>query len=86
MYRAIFSRRAEKVFLDLPDKDALRVKEAIEQLQRDPRGQHTIKLEQAPVAQYRRRVGNFRILFDLDDNNQIVQVLDIRKRDEKTYR
>jgi mRNA interferase RelE/StbE len=86
MHRAICSRRAEKAFLDLPDNDARRVKEAIEHLEREPRGQHTIKLEHAPVAQYRSRVGNFRILFDLDDTNQILQILDIRKQDEQTYR
>ena len=86
MYRAIFSRRAEKAYLDLPDKDARRIKEAIEQWESDPRGQHTITLEQAPVAQYRRKVNNFRILFDLDDKSQIIQILDFRERDEPAYR
>jgi mRNA interferase RelE/StbE len=86
MYRAILSRKAEKAFLTLPTRDAQRVKEAIEDLARDPRGYQTIKLDHAPVAQYRRRVGNFRILFDIDDINQILEVLDIRKRDDQTYR
>jgi mRNA interferase RelE/StbE len=86
MYRAIFSRGAEKAFLAIPTRDALRVKEAIEDLSRDPRGYQTIKLDHAPVAQYRRRVGNYRILFDIDDANQILEVLDLRKRDEQTYK
>ncbi|TAK27210.1 MAG: type II toxin-antitoxin system RelE/ParE family toxin [Chloroflexota bacterium] len=85
-YRAVLSRRAEKAFLDLPIEQAKRVKEAIRGLELEPRGQATIKLDYAPVAQYRCRVGNLRILFDIDDGDRIVEILDIRKRDEQTYR
>ncbi|HLZ09395.1 MAG TPA: type II toxin-antitoxin system RelE/ParE family toxin [Chloroflexota bacterium] len=86
MYRAIFSRRAEKAFLALPARDAQRIKEVIGDLTIDPRGYQTIKLDHAPVAQYRRRVGNYRILFDINDASQTLEVLDIRNRDEQTYR
>jgi mRNA interferase RelE/StbE len=86
MYRAVFSRRAQRAFLALPTAQARRVKEAIEQLMREPRGPGTIKLEGAPVAQYRRRVGNWRILFDVNDQDQVVEIVDVRKRDERTYR
>ena len=86
MYRAVFSRRAERAFLDLPMEQARRVKEAIQRLEQEPRGPNTIKLDHAPIAEYRCRVGNLRILFDIDDANKIVAVLDIRKRDEQTYR
>lgn len=51
-----------------------------------PRGHGAIKLDHAPVAQYRRRVGTLRILFDVDDGNRVVEILDIRQRDERTYR
>lgn len=86
MYQAIFSRRAQKALLDLPSNQAQRVKEAIDRLRENPHIPGTIKLENAPVAQYRHRVGDLRILFDIDDANQVVEVLDIRKRDERTYR
>ncbi|MBI4758362.1 MAG: type II toxin-antitoxin system RelE/ParE family toxin [Chloroflexi bacterium] len=86
MYRAIFSRRAEKAFLGLPNNQAQRLKEVIEKLMKEPRTHGTIKLENAPVAQYRYRVGDLRILFDIDDKNQVIEILDIRKRDERTYR
>ncbi|MBI4330362.1 MAG: type II toxin-antitoxin system RelE/ParE family toxin [Chloroflexi bacterium] len=86
MYRVIFSRRAEKAFLSLPDKEAGRVKESLEKLKEDPTGHGTTKLENAPVASDRHRVGDLRILFDLDNENQVVEVLDIRKRDEHTYK
>ncbi len=37
------------------------------------------------TAQYRTRVRNFRILYDVDDKNRIVWILDLRKRNERTY-
>jgi mRNA interferase RelE/StbE len=84
MYQAIFSRRAEKAFLDLPTKEAQRVKQAVEKLEQNPRTYGTIKLENAPVASYRYRVGNYRLLFDIDDEAKLIEILDIRKRDERT--
>ena len=86
MYQAIFSRRAEKPFLDLPTKEAQRVKQAIEKLEQDPRIYGTLKLENVPVASYRYRVGNNRILFDIDDEAKVIEILDVRKRDERTYK
>jgi mRNA interferase RelE/StbE len=86
MYQAIFSRRAQRAFLDLPKRQAQRVKAAIEKLAAEPRSPGTIKLTNAPVAEYRYRVGNLRILFDVDDANKVIEILDIRKRNERTYR
>lgn len=86
MYRAVFSRRAERAFLELPIGLARRVRQAIDILIEDPRAHGTTKLESAPVAQYRCRVGDYRILFDIDDDHQVLEVVDIRKRDEQTYR
>ena len=85
MYEAVFSRRARKAFLDLPKVQARRVKDAVGNLTKDPRSHGTIKLQYAPVAQYRRRVGGLRILFDVDDERRVIDILDIRKRDEGTY-
>lgn len=86
MYRAIFSSRAQKGLLDLPDIHARRIKHAIEKLMQEPRTHGTIKLDNAPAGEYRYRVGALRILFDIDDKNEIIEILDIRKRNERTYR
>lgn len=37
------------------------------------------------VAQYRLRVGNYRVLYDVDDKRKTVWILALRKRNEKTY-
>ena len=86
MYKAIFSRRAQKAFLDLPDKEARKIKESIEKLRQNPGIHGTIKLENVPVASYRYRAGNYRILFDVNDDAKMVEILDIKKRDDRTYR
>lgn len=38
------------------------------------------------VAQYRLRVGNYRILYDVDDTHKIVWLFALRKRNERTYK
>lgn len=34
---------------------------------------------------YRMRVGRYRVLFDYDDEIEIVAIQEVRKRDERTY-
>jgi len=86
MYRAMFSSRAEKAFMSLSDREARKVKEVIQKLVDNPRTRGTMKLENAPVARYRYRIGDYRVLFDIDDEAKVIDILDIRKRDERTYR
>lgn len=38
------------------------------------------------ASQYRLRVGNYRILYDIDDKTKKVWLLAVRKRSEKTYK
>lgn len=38
------------------------------------------------TSQYRLRIGQYRILYDIDDENKIVWLLTIRKRRESTYK
>lgn len=38
------------------------------------------------TAQYRLRVGNYRVLYDVDTEKGIVWILHLRKRDDRTYR
>ena len=37
------------------------------------------------TAQYRLRVGDYRVLYDVDDKKRIVWILALRKRNERTY-
>jgi len=86
LYRVVLSRRAEKALQGVSPLHARRVREALESLRDNPRSHGTVKLEMVPVAQYRRRVGDYRILFDIDERAGTVMVLDIRRRSERTYK
>ncbi|MBL7150515.1 type II toxin-antitoxin system RelE/ParE family toxin [Candidatus Microgenomates bacterium] len=85
MYQAILASKAQKSLKKFPKKDLKRIKKAIFQLENNPRRFGTIKLKHAPVASCRFRVGDYRILFDIDDKDKIIAVLDVRRRGEKTY-
>lgn len=66
------------------------IMKAVENLGANPRPFGEPKLKPPLIvyqftAQYRVRVRDFRILYDVDDKHRIVWVLDLRKRNERTY-
>lgn len=85
MYTAIFTKRAEKSFKNIPRIYQKKLKEVIIKLEESPLLPGTIKLLNYPVAQYRKRVGDYRILFDIDDNQKVIIIADIRRRTSTTY-
>ncbi len=86
MYEILFSLRAVKSLKKIPKHYQVKIKDKIEELYISARLPGTIKLVDYPVAQFRHRVSNYRILFDIDKIEKVIEILDIRKRDEKTYR
>lgn len=87
MYSVFYSRQAEKSFLKLPDKKTkLRIKKAIDSLSKKPVKPGVVKLQTVVIAPYRLRIGNYRILFDINRQQKQVLIFDIRRRDERTYR
>jgi len=71
---------AERDLKKLPPEDARRVGKRLKELKHDPRPSGTKKLRDSPF--YRVRVGGYRIIYDvLDDENRVV-ILRIRHRRE----
>lgn len=68
--------------------------DAVEKLANNPRpyGKKPFKKLKPPVqlyqltAQYRMRIEDYRVLYDIDDKRKIVWILALRKRGEKTYK
>lgn len=90
---AVVEKSFEKELSRLDRGALLRIKEAISSLGYDPRPKgKKIKALRPPVrvfaflAQYRIRVGDHRILYDVDDERRRVVLLALRRRSEKTYR
>lgn len=71
-----------------------KIMQAVEGLKNNPRpyGGTTFKKISPPiqfyqfVAQYRLRIGDYRVLYDIDDTRKIVWILALRLRSEKTYK
>ena len=66
----------------------------VEKLADNPRpyGEKPFKKLKLPIqfyqyaAQYRIRIGDYRVLYDVDDEKKTVWVLSLKRRSEKTYR
>ncbi len=71
-YAVRIKRSAEKEMDRLPDRTFERVAQAILKLERDPRPPGSKKLRGAP--DHRLRVGQYRILYSVDDRERVVVV------------
>ena len=81
MYETLLERRAEKDLRRLAAEVFQRVIAAIEALAHDPRPEGCKKLKGAG-DDWRIRVGDYRVLYDIDDGNQVIRIMRIRHRRE----
>ena len=78
---------AEEDLRELPKPIQKRVARTIEQMERDPL-QGNVKALQGPEWRgvFRRRIGDYRLLFRLDHQKQTITILRILIRSGNTYR
>ena len=87
-------KKFREVLARLPLDIRDRVMEAIEKLADQPHpygSTDSLKLKPPVaiyqyVAQYRLRIGDYRVLYDVDTRRKIVWVLALRRRNEQTYK
>lgn len=77
-YEVLIRRRASKDLAELSLRDYERVKASILALGDDARPQGCLKL--TGRSGWRIRVGDYRVIYEVDDPNRIVTVLDIGNR------
>lgn len=77
----------EKAFKKIPGDDVLAIKAAIKNLKKDPR-QKSKKLKEYgfPGLCHRIRIGRYRVLYDIEDENHKVILHLVGIRNEKTYK
>lgn len=85
MYRVEFDRRAQKELAKLPHIVQGRVVAAIDSLAEEPRPAGCRSVKDAPGGTYRVRVGDYRIIYIVLDDEQVIIVSRVGKRDESTY-
>ena len=79
-YEVLLQPRARKEFLALPPDIARKIAQAFHTLEQNPRSHQSIKLSGGEG--YRLRVGDYRILYDIDDPAKRVSVYRIKHRRE----
>jgi len=73
----------QKEFRKLPSKDQQRVKKALLDMQEDPFRGDVKRLK--GTSAWRRRVGSYRIIYDLHFESRLVVVAGILRRTSTTY-
>lgn len=79
MYEIVFSKKAEKAYSKLPGDIRIRIDQKLNYLRVTPRGPDTKKLVGEQNA-YRTRVGTYRIVYEIEDNDLVVWILDVGHR------
>jgi mRNA interferase RelE/StbE len=79
-YQIIFDRRAEKQLQSLPQAEQKRIQKVVDSLASNPRPPRTIKMSGS--TSWRIRVGDYRIIYDIQDSQLIVMVIKIGHRRE----
>lgn len=83
-YSVVLRRRQVARELDrLPESEYGRVATALRELGENPRRQGVVRLR---GSLHRFRVGNYRIIYRIDDRTRTVVVGAVRRRNEGTYR
>ena len=80
----IVTRSARKDLRAVPGRDLARIDDAFEQMRDDPRGGDTRGLK-GTAGVLRRRVGPWRIFFEVDPKQHRVVILGVKRRTSTTY-
>ena len=84
-WRLIIARKTEKRLRKLPNKDRDLLRGTLSELVEDPYAK-VERMRDFDEAAWKRRVGSYRILFDIYDGTKIIHVVDIDRRTSKSYR
>ena len=84
VYRIQIIHAAQKQILDIPEKQRMEIVPAIDALANIPRPVGCKKLR--GIELWRFRLGRYRVIYQIDDTNQIVTVVRVALRQEDTYR
>ena len=84
-YRVELAPAAQRELRRLPPQVAARLRAPIETLSTNPRP-HGVRKLQGQESSWRIRVGPYRVIYDIDDNRQLVVILKLDRRSEATYR
>ena len=79
-YRVIFTKSVKKDFRKIPKIEASKILNEIKELAKNPRSSKTKKLKGEKL--YRLRVGNYRVIYDIQDNLMLIFVVKLGHRSD----
>lgn len=83
MYKIELPKRVVKQLDKIPTKDYSPISRAIQNLKETPRPVGCKKLFE---SLYRIRLGDFRVIYLIDDKNRTIVITKVERRKERTYR
>ena len=80
MYEIFFTKKADRALRKMSRKTARLIREKLDQLAQDPyaRNPNVTKLQGRPG--YRLRVGDWRVIYELEDDRLVIMVLKVAPR------
>jgi len=85
-YQIRIGKRVRKEVARLPRQDQARILVAVKALAQDPRPPGCKPIKVAGQGTYRVRVGDYRVIYTVLDNERVVVVARVARRSESTYR
>ncbi len=82
MYKIIYPKSLYKDIRKIPPQKRLQIKRAIEKLTDFPNVSNIRKLKAHPLSDFRLRVGDYRVLFDVEEKARKIIILKIGHRKE----
>ena len=82
MYSLVYSKDARKFLRKIPKTDSNRIRAKLNSLAGDPYAANNNVTKMQNRAGYRLRVGNWRVIYDIDDQKVIIIVIKIGSRGE----
>ena len=79
-YKVIFTKSVKKDFKKIPKLEVSKILNEIAYLAKNPRSSKTKKLKGEKL--YRLRVGNYRVIYDIQDNLMLIFVVKLGHRSD----
>jgi len=79
-YKVIFTKSVKKDFRKIPKLEVSKILNEIEELAKNPRSSKTKKLKGEKL--YRLRLGNYRVIYDIQDNLMLIFVVKLGHRSD----
>mgnify|MGYP001773277165 CR=1 FL=1 len=79
-FKILYAKSVYKDIKKLDQNTKLKIKKSIEKLENFPNISNIKSLKSHPLADYRLRVGDYRVLFDVDWDNKKIYILKIGHR------